>query len=475
MNQQRTEQHAWRVSMEIGRQRFEKRLLGDAINAFRQATKLLPARVEGWVNLGSALLESGQFEAAVAALGRAIELKPGSGVAHMLLGDAFRQLGDLKVAVQSYRRAVSLQRSPLALNKLACALRVNNQVVEAEALYREAIALAPGFSLAHVNLATLHIERGDFAAGNALLSALHQQPLPPEERAEVRSAQGALAEYFRLREPIATLCEEHDSAPLHTALRQAPAAELGVDENALDKVRRYIRWAVTQGTRADDIAGTPPPDWPVIEALFMIPLIGTTGEYRDIRARLDAGETATGDLAESLTMVAAIEAARACRDDLGEPVLTELHLRHWHALACRGIDGFMPGHFKYTQNWSMRSPTFKRVDPALASGTFRQFVAELYAAVGPGLVRAGVAFIGFLDLHPFADGNGRVALTWLNRELEWAGLMPALFSRELALKGETGMKLKAARGNDGDLTELLAVIQSAQAFAVEFCAELARR
>ena len=158
-----------------------------------------------------------------------------------------------------------------------------------------------------------------------------------------------------------------------------------------------------------------------------------------------------------------------------DPVKAELHLRHWHALACADVTGFQPGHFKYTQNWTTRSPTLKRVDPALASGTFRHFISEMYPAVPPGLPRAAVVWMAVCDLHPFADGNGRVALTWLNRELEWAGLMPALFRRDLGLKGELGDALKEARINGGDLSPLIAAITKAQHYAGEFCAALANR
>lgn len=475
MNRIPAQAQAWRISMNVGRESFQRGRLGDAVNAFSQATKLQPQRIEGWVNLGSALLESGRHEAAVAALGKAVDLNPKLGAAHMLLGDAFRQLGDFQVALRSYRTAVALQRTPLTLNKLACALRVDGERDEAGELYREALRLDPTFSLARVNLATLRIECGDFEAAQALLAELDRDALPPPERAEVLSSQRALSEYFRLRDALTSLAADADPTPLRAALLDTPAQALGVDQAALDKVRRYIRWAASFEATTDGITGSTPPDWPLIEALFMIPLIETTDDYFDIRAQLPQRASATGDLAESLAMEAAIEAARACRDDMADPALAELHLRHWHALACRGIDGFMPGHFKYTQNWSTRSPTLKRVDPALACGTLRQFTAELYAALKPGLARATVAFIGLLDLHPFADGNGRVAMTWLNRELEWAGLMPALLRRDLAFKGETGKRMKDVRGTDGDLTGLLDVIGSAQLYAVEFCAACADR
>lgn len=469
------ERQAWLMSMDIGKQSFRAGRMGDAVNAFQQATKLLPGRIEGWINLGSTLLESGRYESAVAALGRATEINSNIAAAHMLLGDAFRQLGDFKLALHSYRKAVALQRYPLTLNKLACALRVEGKGDEAGALYREAIGLDPGFSLARVNLATLRIEAGEFEAAQALLAELDSQALPPPEHEEVLSSQRALSEYFRLREALASLAAQANTEPLHAALLHTPEQALGVDEGALNKVRRYFRWITSRDAIPRGITGSPLPDWPLIEGLFMIPLIATPDQYLDVKAQLGERESTTGDLAESLTMEAAIEAARSGREDMADPVLAELRLRHWHALACRGIEGFLPGHFKYTQNWSTRSPTLKRVDPALASGTIRQFVTELYATLEPGLPRAAVAFMGLCDLHPFADGNGRIALTWMNRELEWAGQMPALFAREEGIKGELGKAMKEVRENGGDLTPLFDVIRRAQSGALEFCAALAAR
>ena len=79
------------------------------------------------------------------------------------------------------------------------------------------------------------------------------------------------------------------------------------------------------------------------------------------------------------------------------------------------------------------------------------------------------------DLHVFADGNGRVAYTWLNRELEWAGLMPGLFHKKLGLEGELRKARRAVRASGGELSPMVAVITSAQLYAREFCAELAAR
>ena len=474
MNNTATTLRAWLLSMNIGKQSFQQRRLGDAVNAFGQATRLQPGRVEGWVNLGSALLEHGRFGESVAALDHAISLNPKLMASHMLLGDALRQLGEFQLALASYRQAVDMQRTPLGLNKLACALRVEKELEEAEALYREAARLDPNFTLAVVNLATLQIERDQFEEAQAQLSALAHRSLPPVEREEVASSLRALSEYFRLDAAITQLQARRDPAPLHAELKRTPAQALAVDQDALRNTRLYVDFAARFDDAGAQITGSPPPEWPLIESLFMIPYIDSVEQYLQLRAQPDNGRTATGALQESLNMEAAIVAARDSGSDLRDPVQAELHLRHWHALACRELAGFLPGHFKYTQNLTTRSPTMKRVEPALASGTFRHFIATLYPAPKPGLLRAAIAFMALLDMHPFADGNGRVALVWLNRELEWAGLMPALFRRDLGLKGELGAAIKTVRGNGGDLAPLLSNINHAQQYAQEFCAELAK-
>ena len=472
MNTRSVAQQTWLLSMNIGKQSFQQGRMNDAIGAFNQATTLQPQRVEGWVNLGSALLETKRLDASVAALNNAISLNPKLMASHMLLGDALRQLGEFNRAVASYRQAVALQRNPLALNKLACALRVKGQTEEARELYLEATRLDPRFTLAQVNLATLHIETRQFEEAQAQLNVLATRSLPLVEREEVNASQQALSEYVRLNEAISTLCTQGDLEPLRAQLTHSPISALGVDQTVLENTRRYIDSATQLYDSAAEIVGSPPPEWPFIEALFMIPLVDSVAEFLDTRKHFGQAHQSSGALLESLNMAPAIQAARASRDDLHSPVAAELHLRHWHALACRDVEGFLPGHFKYTQNWSPRSPLLKRVEPERASGTFRHFFSNVYSPLRPGLLRAAVVFMGVCDLHLFADGNGRVALTWLNRELEWAGLMPALFRRDLGIKGELGKAMREVRSNGSDLTPLVDVIIRAQHYALEFCAEL---
>ena len=361
----------------------------------------------------------------------------------------------------------------MSLNKQASAVRDENRLIEAEGLYLEAIDMDMGFTLARVNIATLQIELGLYEQAREQLNALALLSLPPLERREVESAQYAVSEYLRLNKAITELHEKGALDPLETTLRNTPGQILRVDENIIDSIKLYTdsakRLSIPVSPKLNDL----PEEWPLIEAMFMIPYVNSVSEYLEANASLEQGLKAKGELLESTNMESAILAARGKRHELQDPVKAELHLRHWHALACREINGFMPGHFKYTQNWAASNPTFERVNPARASGTFRHFISDFYQDIPPGLARSAVVCMAICDLHAFADGNGRIGITWLNRELEWAGLAPALFSRELGIKGKLGDARREVRNSGGDLSPLLSVIVEAQQYGLEFCSQLA--
>ena len=72
-----------------------------------------------------------------------------------------------------------------------------------------------------------------------------------------------------------------------------------------------------------------------------------------------------------------------------------------------------PGELKHRPN---RAGDTHFVDPAYVRGTLGKAM-ELYGALRPGLARA--IFVMFLvtDVHPFVDGNGRIARVMMNAEL----------------------------------------------------------
>jgi Fic/DOC family len=86
-----------------------------------------------------------------------------------------------------------------------------------------------------------------------------------------------------------------------------------------------------------------------------------------------------------------------------------------------------PGRFKTVAN---RAGGTLFVDPGMVEGTLRQ-AWSFYATLGPGFSRAIFALFSLAEIHPFADGNGRVARALASAEFSAAGecrvLIPLAF------------------------------------------------
>ncbi len=458
--------------MNMGQRSFQNGDLAAAVVAFGSATSLVPDRVEGWINLGSTQVELKHFDLAATALKKAVTINPNLMVSHLILGDALRMLGQWQAALNSYQTAVDLERNPMSLNKLACATRSQGEYDLAETLLKEAVAMDPNFTIARVNLATLEIARNRFEEAQTQLTNLSAFPLAAIEKEEVDSAQLALSEHGRLKEAISQLTTTQDAIPLETALRKLPKHLQQVDEQLLETLHRYAESASTIDIESVPIDSDLPAEWPQIEGMFMIPLISNINEYKQFKQHGKLSNGTSMQLLQSVNMVPAIEAARLSELDLTDPIKAETHLRHWHALGVHNVPGFLAGHFKYTQNIILNTPTTRRVQPAFASATFRRFVSDIYSKLAPGYPRAITVLMALADLHLFGDGNGRTAMTWLNRELEWADLMPAIFSAQLGFLGELGQAERAARHNRGDVSQLASVMVRGQHEAQKFCTEL---
>jgi len=104
-------------------------------------------------NLGNALRESGQPEAAVEQYRQALALQPGYAETHNNLGNALQALSQFDAAIASYRHAIACHASyPEAYNNLGQALFCLGRFDEAIAAYQQAIALNPNYPEPHNNL-----------------------------------------------------------------------------------------------------------------------------------------------------------------------------------------------------------------------------------------------------------------------------------------------------------------------------------
>jgi len=123
------------------------------LNAARQAFRVNPNNDNVHVNLGLALDNKGDLEAAIGEYREALRLNPNNDIAHYNLGLALDDKGDLDTAIGEYREALRLNPTyENAHNILGSALYKKGNVDAAIAEYREGLRLDPENDSAHYNL-----------------------------------------------------------------------------------------------------------------------------------------------------------------------------------------------------------------------------------------------------------------------------------------------------------------------------------
>jgi hypothetical protein len=135
-------------------------------------------------------------------------------------------------------------------------------------------------------------------------------------------------------------------------------------------------------------------------------------------------------------------------------------LRAHHAvmMAQRPIVG--PGSFKQRAN---QAGGHSFVHPDLVVGTLIEGF-RFYDGLPPGLARAIFMMFLVAEVHPFTDGNGRVARVLMNAELTAAGLQRIVIP--LPYRSDYLQGLRALSGG-GDTRPLVRVLDYAQQYAAE--------
>jgi hypothetical protein len=112
----------------------------------------------------------------------------------------------------------------------------------------------------------------------------------------------------------------------------------------------------------------------------------------------------------------------------GEPVLNQLRQRHADHMKER--PEVHPGEFKTKTN---RAGSTEFVAPRLVRGTLIEG-SKLLPSVPPGMARALLTMFLVAEVHPFTDGNGRLARLTMNAELSVVKacriIVPTLFREE---------------------------------------------
>ena len=128
--------------------------IGDAVQAWRQATRLDPANHAAWHDLGTALMKLGRVPDAIGAFRRAIVAKPDFAAAHHMLGIALEAQGNETLAVGALRRAVALSpKLADAHARIGTLLMSLSHRPEAIASLRRAAAVASQADIGRLSLA----------------------------------------------------------------------------------------------------------------------------------------------------------------------------------------------------------------------------------------------------------------------------------------------------------------------------------
>ena len=152
-----------RVHIARGRTAFRAGRWADAAEQFRKAVAARPESVEARVNLGSALVQTGDAEGAVAQFREALRLDPNNATAHFNLGVLLSGKGLTPEALDHLRAAVDRwPRDAEARRTLARLLRDAGRLEEALAEYGKAVELEPAEETARLGSAETLVRLGRY-------------------------------------------------------------------------------------------------------------------------------------------------------------------------------------------------------------------------------------------------------------------------------------------------------------------------
>jgi tetratricopeptide (TPR) repeat protein len=145
----------------LGLALYDKGQFDAAIAAYKEAIRIKKDYAEAHYNLGNALHEKGRLDEAIAEYKEAIRTKKDYAGAHCNLGYTLHEKGRLDEAITEYREAIQIKKDDARfLYNLGIALRDKGQMDGAIAEYREAIRIKKDYAEAHDNLGNALRDKG---------------------------------------------------------------------------------------------------------------------------------------------------------------------------------------------------------------------------------------------------------------------------------------------------------------------------
>ena len=162
-----------------------------ALAAFRRAARLEPERATAYANIGRAFLRYGRVVEAAAALEKACALEPETGRLQALWAQALEQGGKIEAATAAYKRAIAHEPEVSEYyHNLGFLYAEMGEEAEAEAMFRKALMRNPHQVEAHFNLGGLYLDQRRYQrAADAYAAALELQPNYADAWINLASAQ----------------------------------------------------------------------------------------------------------------------------------------------------------------------------------------------------------------------------------------------------------------------------------------------
>lgn len=255
-------------------------------------------------------------------------------------------------------------------------------------------------------------ERLDRLARTRGDDALNQLRDEARTVAGLLGAEDTLAELDRL---IGAMLGTQD-AELRTPSARARRAGLGYDADRLVLFEVLRAELASQQPAARDAPADPERLFAFFEAYFSNWIEGTVFEVEEAEEIVFGGRIPPQRPADAHDIQGTFEAITDPRLRSGpveNPDAFEAYLAKAHSLVMRGRPAEAPGEYKERGN---RAGMTFFVHPDLVRGTLREGFA-LRSTLPEGLPRAIFAMFLVAEVHPFSDGNGRVARLTMNTEL----------------------------------------------------------
>ena len=144
----------WRAYINLGAALKQSGNLDAAVGCFEQALRFNPDSAEAHNDLGDALRQQGKMPEAIRHFEQALRIRPDSAESHGNLGNALAQLGRDQEAIRHFEQALQINPDFAEVhNNLGNALLRQGKIPEAVEHYQQAVRIYTDFAEAHLNLA----------------------------------------------------------------------------------------------------------------------------------------------------------------------------------------------------------------------------------------------------------------------------------------------------------------------------------